>query len=79
LCAEHYHFDSSLRTLGGSELQEFSGVRVVSISTFCQISESARIQHSYNAVELPKCNKEFSRHGDEIQQGKSQRGGENIK
>jgi hypothetical protein len=54
-------------------------VRVVSISTFFQISESARIQHSYNAVELPKWKKEFSRHDDEMQQGKSQRRGENKK
>jgi hypothetical protein len=54
-------------------------VRVVSISTCFQISGSARIQHSYNAVELPKCKKEISRHDDEMQQGKSQRRGENIK
>jgi hypothetical protein len=54
-------------------------VRVVSISTFFQISESARIQHSYDAVELPKCKKEFRRHDVEMQQGKSQRRGENIK
>jgi hypothetical protein len=44
-----------------------------------RVVSSARIQHSYDAVELPKCKKEFSRHDDEMKQGKSQRRGENIK